>query len=147
MPCGLVRIPRSELEDRAAAVENNNDATRVIAATVFDGSDGVRVRGDATADSPQVAKSMDGKLWFAGFDGVRVVMDKSGEFGMVANDSHKAPPAPLSGKIATTGSITVKNSSITGPRANSGNLFSKDEVSTGTFSFKDSGGNSWTGDR
>ena len=73
MPCGLVRIPRSELEDRAAAVENNNDATRVIAATVFDGSDGVRVRGEATADSPQVAKSMDGKLWFAGYDGVRVV--------------------------------------------------------------------------
>lgn len=80
-------------------------------------------------------------------DGIHIVMDTSGEVGMTANDSHKAPPSPLSGKIATTGSVTVKNSSITGSRANSGNLFSKDEVSTGTFSFKDGGGNNWTGDR
>jgi hypothetical protein len=81
------------------------------------------------------------------FDGVHIVMDQSGELGMVANDSHKAPPSPLSGKVATTGSITIKNSSITGHRVNSGNLFSKDQVSTGTFSFKDGGGNTWTGDR
>ncbi|HEX8536514.1 MAG TPA: right-handed parallel beta-helix repeat-containing protein, partial [Cystobacter sp.] len=81
------------------------------------------------------------------FDGVHVVMEQSGELGMVANDSHKAPPGPLSGKIATTGSITLKNSSITGQRANSENLFSKDEVSTVPFLFKDGGGNTWTGDR
>jgi hypothetical protein len=81
------------------------------------------------------------------FDGIHIVMDQSGESGMMANDSHKAPPSPLSGKIATTGSITLKNSSITGQRATSGNLFSKDDVSTGTFSFKDGGGNLWTGDR
>jgi len=81
------------------------------------------------------------------FDGVHIVMDQSGDFGIVANDSHKAPPSPLSGKISTTGSVTLKNSSITGQRANSGNLFSKDAVSTETFSFKDGGGNIWTGDR
>jgi hypothetical protein len=81
------------------------------------------------------------------FDGIHMVMDQSGDFGMVANDSHKAPPSPISGKIATPGSITIKNSSITGHRANSGNLFSKDEVSTGTFLFKDGGGSMWTGDR
>lgn len=81
------------------------------------------------------------------FDGIRIVMDQSGEAGLVANDSHKAPPSPFSGKIATTGSITIKNSSVTGQRANTGNLITKDEVSTGAFSFKDGGGNSWTGDR
>lgn len=80
-------------------------------------------------------------------DGIRIVMDQSGDFGMVANDSHKAPPSPLSGKIGTTGSVTIKNSSITGSRASSENLFSKDDVSAETFSFKDGGGNSWTGDR
>lgn len=81
------------------------------------------------------------------FDGVRIVMNQSGEAGLVADDSHKAPPAPLSGKVGTTGSLTLKNSSVTGTRAAPGNLFSKDDVSAGTFVFKDGGGNPWTGDR
>ncbi|SEK41106.1 hypothetical protein SAMN05444354_101509 [Stigmatella aurantiaca] len=81
------------------------------------------------------------------FDGVHITLEQSGDVGMVANDSHKAPPSPLSGRMPTTGSIILKNSSIGGARANSGNLFLKDEVSTGTFSFKDGGGNNWTGDR
>jgi hypothetical protein len=81
------------------------------------------------------------------FDGVHVTMNQSGDFGMVANDSHKAPPSPLTGKISTTGSLTLKNSSIGGSRANAGNLFFKDDVSNGTFSFKDGGGNNWMGDK
>ncbi|WP_434381067.1 secreted glycosyl hydrolase [Melittangium boletus] len=80
-------------------------------------------------------------------DGVRIVLERAGAFGFVANDSHKAPPSPLSGKIPTTGSLTLKNSSVTGARSHPGNLFSTDAPSTGMFSFKDGGGNTWTGDR
>lgn len=86
-------------------------------------------------------------------DGVHVVMNASGEYGMVANDSHKAPPSgspDADGNrvpVPTVGSIVVRNSSITGSRVTSGNLFQKDEASAGTFTFVDGGGNGWRGDR
>jgi signal transduction histidine kinase/ligand-binding sensor domain-containing protein len=70
MPCGLVRVARSELEARASAVDKT--AGR-IHATVFDSSDGLRslaVVGDYT---PRVGKSADGKLWFSVPDGISVV--------------------------------------------------------------------------
>ncbi len=71
--CGLVRIARSELDAWAVAVEEDGDAEPTIHATVFDSSDGVRIVAGAGHYSPQVAKTSDGKLWFAGFDGVSVV--------------------------------------------------------------------------
>ena len=47
---------------------------RTIQAEVFDSSDGIRGRANGTAGySPQVAKSMDGKLWFATDEGASVV--------------------------------------------------------------------------
>jgi signal transduction histidine kinase/ligand-binding sensor domain-containing protein len=70
MPCGLLRVARSELEARASAADN---AARTIHATVFDSSDGLRglaVVGDYT---PRVGKSEDGKLWFSVPDGISVV--------------------------------------------------------------------------
>ncbi len=70
MPCGLVRVARSELEARASAADKT---ARTIHATVFDISDGVRslaVVGDYT---PRVGKSADGKLWFIAPDGISVV--------------------------------------------------------------------------
>src|SRR3989442_10884307 len=42
MACGLVRIARTDLEAWFAAVDKGKDAKRMIQATVFDSSDGVR---------------------------------------------------------------------------------------------------------
>ena len=70
MPCGLVRVARSELDAWASAADK---AARTIHATVFDSSDGLRslaVVGDYT---PRVGKSADGKLWFSVPDGISVV--------------------------------------------------------------------------
>src|SRR5262249_8143369 len=44
MPCGLMRIARTEVDAWAAAVDRDKDAKRTIQATVFDSSDGVRSR-------------------------------------------------------------------------------------------------------
>ena len=70
MPCGLVRVARSDLDAWASAADK---AARTIHATVFDSSDGLRslaVVGDYT---PRVGKSADGKLWFSVPDGISVV--------------------------------------------------------------------------
>ncbi len=67
MACGLVRIPRAELEAWTA------DPSRVIRTTVFDSSDGVRSHANTSGYSPRVAKSADGKIWFLPFDGVSVI--------------------------------------------------------------------------
>ncbi len=67
MPCGLVRIVRSELDAWLA------DPKRTIQATVFDSSDGVRNRAIGGGLGPQVTKSSDGKLWFRSLDGVGVI--------------------------------------------------------------------------
>ena len=71
--CGLVRIARAELNTWAAAMAEDGDAKPTIHVTVFDSSDGVRIVQAATHYSPKVSKSADGRLWFAGVDGVMVV--------------------------------------------------------------------------
>ena len=73
MPCGLVRIARSELDAWAAAVDHGEYLKRTLQVTVFDSLDGVRSLAFAGGYTPHVAKSMDGKLWFAGLDGVSVI--------------------------------------------------------------------------
>ena len=73
MACGLVRIPRTELEAWAAAVDKDKDAKRTIQATRFDSSDGVRSPSIPGGYRPLVAKSSDGKLWFLPWDGVSVI--------------------------------------------------------------------------
>jgi len=67
MPCGLVRVERSDVDMWA------RDAKRTIQTTVFDSSDGVRNIARISTGSPHVARSTDGKLWFATVDGVSVV--------------------------------------------------------------------------
>src|SRR6185436_2710334 len=71
--CGLVRIARAEMDAWSTAVEKDKDTNWKIHATVFDSSDGVRILAGAGHYSPQVAKTSDGKLWFAGLDGVSVL--------------------------------------------------------------------------
>ena len=65
--CGLLRIPRSELDAWIT------DSKHTIQATVFDNSDGVRSHSVAGAYTPHVAKAVDGKMWFPTFDGISVI--------------------------------------------------------------------------
>ncbi len=66
--CGLVRIGRSELEAWSA------NPQRRVQTTVWNASDGVRLRaGAASAYSPPVTKSIDGKLWFVTGEGIQVI--------------------------------------------------------------------------
>ena len=70
MPCGLVRVARSELDAWAIAADKN---ARTIRATVFDSSDGLRTLAVVGDYTPRVAESPDGKLWFIVPDGISVV--------------------------------------------------------------------------
>ena len=67
MPCGLVRIARSELDAWAS------DNKYVVQTTVFDIFDGVRTLGVPSGYLPHVTKSPDGKIWFTPRDGVSVI--------------------------------------------------------------------------
>jgi signal transduction histidine kinase/ligand-binding sensor domain-containing protein len=73
MPCGLVRIARSEVDAWAAEGDKDKDTKRAIQATVFDASDGVRTRASPGGDNSRVTRSSDGKLWFGTNDGLSVV--------------------------------------------------------------------------
>ena len=70
MPCGLVRVARSELDTRASA---RDQTPGTIHTTVFDNSDGLRTLAVVGDYTPRVAKSADGKLWFMSPDGIGVV--------------------------------------------------------------------------
>jgi signal transduction histidine kinase/ligand-binding sensor domain-containing protein len=70
MPCGLVRVARSELDAWASAADKTG---RAIHCRVFDSSDGVRILSYAHNNSPRVAKSRDGRLWFSVLDGIGMV--------------------------------------------------------------------------
>ena len=73
MPCGLVRIARTELDAWARAADGKQHPHVAVRFTVFDGSDGVRSRAEAGGFSPHVAKAADGRLWFLPSDGVSVM--------------------------------------------------------------------------
>lgn len=81
--CGVLRIAQTELDAWSIAVEKDKDAKPVIRVTVFDSSDGVRIGSVSSHQSPQVAKSLDGKLWFSNYDGVGVI------------DPHRLPFNPV----------------------------------------------------
>jgi PAS domain S-box-containing protein len=75
LPCGLVRIARSELDAWASHPE------RTIETTVFDSSDGVKSHrvhsGYDAIVSAIVTKAADGRLWFVPFGGVSVIDPKN----------------------------------------------------------------------
>jgi PAS domain S-box-containing protein len=70
MPCGLVRVARSELDTWASARDKTPGTIRT---TVFDNSDGLRTLAVVGDYTPRVARSGDGKLWFVSPDGMSVV--------------------------------------------------------------------------
>jgi signal transduction histidine kinase/ligand-binding sensor domain-containing protein len=67
MPCGLVRIVRSELDAWVG------DPSRKLKLAVFDSSDGVGSVGNYGGYGPHVTKTPDGKIWFITYDGVSVI--------------------------------------------------------------------------
>jgi signal transduction histidine kinase len=71
--CGLVRIARGDVDAWSAAADKERDPKRTVQTTVFDASDGVRILAGAGHFAGQVAKSMDGKLWFLPSDGASFV--------------------------------------------------------------------------
>jgi signal transduction histidine kinase/ligand-binding sensor domain-containing protein len=67
MPCGLVRIARSELDAWV------NDPQHILKTTVFDNSDGVRSVGVYGSAGAHVTQSPDGRIWFVPRDGLSVI--------------------------------------------------------------------------
>jgi signal transduction histidine kinase/ligand-binding sensor domain-containing protein len=65
--CGLVRIPRTDLDAWS------RDPKRTIRSTLFDASSGIRGRSGIYGHQPHVSKATDGKLWFTTPGGVIVI--------------------------------------------------------------------------
>ena len=73
MPCGLVRIARTELDAWASLADGKRPSQSRIHPTVFGSSDGVRSRANAGPFRPSVAKARDGRLWFFPLEGLSVI--------------------------------------------------------------------------
>jgi PAS domain S-box-containing protein len=65
--CGLVRIPRAELDAWGT------DPGRTVQTTVFDASDGIRSHAGDYYPAPRIANTADGSVWFLPLDGVSIV--------------------------------------------------------------------------
>jgi signal transduction histidine kinase len=86
--CGLARVARSDMEAWAAEVKKDGAATHPIKATMLDHSDGVRVHAMPGNFTPQVGKSLDGRLWFLPWDGVSVLDPRRLPFNALAPPVH-----------------------------------------------------------
>jgi len=76
MPCGLVRVVRSELESAlpaSAPTVRAGSNSPPLHPTVFDTSDGAEMPAAVGGYSPHAAKSPDGKIYFSTPDGISVV--------------------------------------------------------------------------
>jgi signal transduction histidine kinase/ligand-binding sensor domain-containing protein len=69
MPCGLVRIARTDLDAWTGLADEKRPQSR-IPVTVLATADGVRSRANAGPFSPHVAKARDGRLWFFPLEGL-----------------------------------------------------------------------------
>jgi signal transduction histidine kinase/ligand-binding sensor domain-containing protein len=92
--CGLVQIPRDELSAWAATIDNGQDLTRQIQHTVFDTADGVVSKAYLSGFYPSVAKTADGKLWFASEEGIAVIDPHRLAFNKIL------PPVYIEGLVA-----------------------------------------------
>jgi len=79
--CGLVRIAQPELD---AWVD---DPSKVVQATLFDVSDGVRTHSDVFAVQ-DVTKASDGRIWYVAYDGVNVIDPRHIPFNKVPPPVH-----------------------------------------------------------
>ena len=88
MPCGLVRVARSEIDAWAAAVDRKGDSKRTVQAYLLDNSDGVTSQSIPYYYRPQVTKSSDGKLWFVNLEGVSAFDPRHLPFNSVPPQVH-----------------------------------------------------------
>jgi signal transduction histidine kinase len=65
--CGLARIAKDEMRTWVA------NSSSVVRTTVYGSADGVPSRSSIGSYSPRVARSADGRLWFATYDGLAVI--------------------------------------------------------------------------
>jgi len=82
MPCGLVRIGRSELDAWI------HDPTHALKTTVFDNSDGVGSVGLYGAAGPHVTKAPDGTIWFVPRGGVGLIDPRHLPFNKLSPPVH-----------------------------------------------------------
>jgi signal transduction histidine kinase/ligand-binding sensor domain-containing protein len=68
--CGIVGIPKAELEAWTAAVDRGTDAGPMIHGTLLDYADGARNATTLSSFSPHVTNRGDGKLWFVTRNGL-----------------------------------------------------------------------------
>src|SRR5262249_26962474 len=74
MPCGLVRVPRTDLDAWSAAIDNNGSSRYVLHVAVFDSTDGIRLLPHPAAYyQPQASMAPDGRIWFSMIDGVGIL--------------------------------------------------------------------------
>jgi signal transduction histidine kinase/ligand-binding sensor domain-containing protein len=82
MPCGLVRVARSELDAWVS------DSSRKVQFASFDSSDGVMSVGVYGSSGPHVTKAPDGRIWFPHTEGVSVIDPRRLPFNKVAPPVH-----------------------------------------------------------
>ena len=88
MPCGLVKVERSEIDAWTATVDLGGGTKRRIQAFVLDNSDGVTSQSIPYYYRPQVTKASDGKLWFVNLDGVSAFDPRHLPFNKVPPQVH-----------------------------------------------------------
>jgi len=88
MPCGLVRVPGADIRAWAARVDEGAGTGLALHTTLLDTSQGVRNQASATAMSPKVAKTPDGRLWFVTIDGLSVLDPRHIPFNSVPPPVH-----------------------------------------------------------
>ncbi|MDX2151433.1 MAG: two-component regulator propeller domain-containing protein [Bryobacteraceae bacterium] len=96
--CGLIRVARSELDSWLA------DPSRILQTTLFDASDGVKLRSLAASGyGPTVAKATDGRIWFVSGEGVQVFDPRNS-----ALNRHR-PPVHIE-QVVANGKVQWQNS-------------------------------------
>ena len=98
MDCALVRVERDELD---AWISDPASRVDLVA---YDASDGAVGYANLGSYSPKVSRAADGRLWFAGFDGVGIVDPR-------ALPSNPVPPPVHIEQVVADG-VTYSQSSV-----------------------------------
>ena len=80
--CGLVSVAKSDMDAWASG------AKQTIRVTLYGAGDGVPSHASVGGYSPKMTKATDGRLWFAGYDGVSVVDPKHLPFNTMVPPVH-----------------------------------------------------------
>jgi signal transduction histidine kinase len=102
--CGVVRIARGDLDELQHPDDRDGLRSQLIHVTVFDGSNGIRLRNYEGAFSPRVAKARDGRLWFFPLEGLvaidpahlsRDTLPPLVHIEQIDVDHHRFPVSPI----------------------------------------------------